>query len=447
MIKLKKGLDVPISGEPALDIIEEKYPGRVAVLGGDYVGMKPTMDVCEGDTVKLGQPIFSDKKIDGVVFTAPGAGKVVAVNRGERRVLQSVVIELDEAAGEVEFPAYDSDKLTSLDGDKVVENLVNSGMWTAFRTRPFSKTPAPATRPRSIFVTAMDTNPLAFDPAPILWKESDAWLDGLRVLTCLSEGAVNVCAAGGATLPLIQEVDLHMFSGPHPAGLPGTHIHFIDPVGPAKTNWHIGYQDVIAIGKLFTTGRLATERYVALGGPMVNRPRIIKTRLGASLEELLAGELKDGAVRPISGSVLSGTKAEGPLAFLGRFHNQISAVEEGGKQDFMGWVAPGRDKFSIKSVFASAFSKKKKLFDLNTLLGGSHRAIFPTGAFDQVMPLDILPTYLVRAMAVMDTDEAQALGCLELDEEDLALLSFVDCGKNDFGFMLREVLTQIEKEG
>ncbi|TIH12847.1 Na(+)-translocating NADH-quinone reductase subunit A [Marinifilum sp. JC120] len=447
MIKLKKGLDLPISGEPAMDIIEEKYPGSVAVLGGDYVGMKPTMAVAEGDLVKLGQPIFTDKKIDGVVFTAPGAGKVIAVNRGERRALQSVVIELDETVGEVEFPAYDSEQLSGLSRDAVVENLVKSGLWTAFRTRPFSKTPAPDSQPRSIFVTAMDTNPLAVDPVPILWKESDAWLDGLRVLTCLCDGAVNICTAGGATLPLIQEVSMHMFSGPHPAGLPGTHIHFIDPVGPQKTNWHIGYQDVIAMGKLFTGGRIATERYVALGGPMVNRPRIIKTRLGASFDDLLSGELASGAVRPISGSVLSGTKAEGPLAFLGRFHNQISAVEEGGKQEFMGWLAPGRDKFSIKSVFASAFSRKKKQFALNTLLGGSHRAIFPTGAFDQVMPLDILPTYLVRAMAVMDTDEAQALGCLELDEEDLALLSFVDCGKNDFGHMLREVLTQIEKEG
>ncbi|WP_321400511.1 Na(+)-translocating NADH-quinone reductase subunit A [Maridesulfovibrio sp.] len=446
MIKLKKGLDIPISGEPALDIFEEKSPGTVAVLGGDYVGMKPSMAVAEGDTVKLGQPLFEDKKIDGVVFTAPGAGKVLAVNRGERRALQSVVIELDEAAGEVEFPAYDSDKLLGLDREKVVDNLVKSGMWTAFRTRPFSKTPAPGSEPRSIFVTAMDTNPLALDPSSIIWKESEAWLDGLRILTCLKD-AVNVCVAEEIVLPMIQEVKMHMFSGPHPAGLPGTHIHFVDPVGPAKMVWHIGYQDVIAIGKLFTTGRLATERYVALGGPMVNRPRIIKTRIGANLDEMLAGELKSGAVRAISGSVLTGTKAEGPLAFLGRFHNQVCALGEGGDSELLGWLAPGRDKFSVKSVFASAFSKKKKRFDMNTLLGGSHRAIFPTGAYEQVMPLDILPTYLVRALAVMDTDEAQALGCLELDEEDLALLSFVDCGKNDFGLMLREVLTQIEKEG
>ncbi|MFW5500950.1 MULTISPECIES: Na(+)-translocating NADH-quinone reductase subunit A [unclassified Maridesulfovibrio] len=446
MIKLKKGLDIPISGEPALDIFEEKSPSTVAVLGGDYVGMKPSMAVAEGDTVKLGQPIFADKKIDGVVFTAPGAGKVLAVNRGERRILQSVVIELDDAAGEVEFPAYDSDKLLGLDREKVVDNLVKSGLWTAFRTRPFSKTPAPESEPRSIFVTAMDTNPLAMDPAPVIWKESDAWLDGLRVLTCLND-TINVCVTGGTALPLIQEVKMHMFSGPHPAGLPGTHIHFVDPVGPSKTVWHIGYQDVIAIGKLFTSGRLSTERYVALSGPMVNRPRIIKTRLGANLDEMLAGELKGGAVRAISGSILTGTKAEGPLAFLGRFHNQVSALTEGGESELLGWLAPGCDKFSVKSVFASAFSKKKKRFDMNTLLGGSHRAIFPTGAYEQVMPLDILPTYLVRAMAVMDTDEAQALGCLELDEEDLALLSFVDCGKNDFGLMLREVLTQIEKEG
>lgn len=447
MIKLKKGLDIPLSGEPVPEFSEGKSPKTVAVLGGDYVGMKPTMAVAEGDTVKLGQTIFTDKKIDGVVFTAPGAGKVVAINRGERRVLQSVVIELDETVGEVEFPVYERENLLGLGRKSVVENLVNSGMWTAFRTRPFSKTPALDSSPNSIFVTAMDTNPLAAEPAPIIWKESEAWLDGLRVLTRLTEGAVHVCAAYGSTLPLIQEVDMHMFSGPHPAGLPGTHIHFIDPVGPSKTVWHIGYQDVIAIGKLFTTGRLYTERYIALTGPMVNRPRIVRTRLGVNLDELLTGELGNEETRIVSGSVLSGFKADGPLSFLGRFHNQITAIVEGGKRELLGWMAPGRDKFSAKPVFLSAFRAGGKRFSLNTLLGGSHRAIYPTGAFEEVMPLDILPTYLVRAMAVMDSDEAQALGCLELDEEDLALVSFVDCGKNDFGLMLREVLTLIEKEG
>lgn len=428
-----------------LDFFEGKSPRTVAVLGGDYVGLKPSMSVAEGDTVKLGQPIFMDKKIDGVVFTSPGAGKVVAINRGDRRALQSVVIELDDAAGAVEFPVHDSGSLSSLDRQAVVDNLVASGMWTAFRTRPFSKTPALDSAPRAIFVTAMDTNPLAASPSPIIWKDPDAWQDGLRVLTRLTDGDVHVCAADGDTLPLIQEVKNQVFSGPHPAGLAGTHIHFIEPVGPEKMVWHVGYQDVIAIGKLFTTGSLATERYVSLAGPMVGNPRIIKTRVGASLTDVTSGEIADGDVRVISGSVLSGHKAEGPLAFLGRFHNQISAIAEGGERELLGWMAPGRGKFSAKSVFLP--SRRKKEFALSTLLGGSHRAIFPTGAFDQVMPLDILPTYLVRALAAMDTDEAQNLGCLELDEEDLALMSFVDCGKNDFGHMLREALTLIEKEG
>lgn len=447
MIRLKKGLDIPISGEPELDLFEESPPKTVAVLGGDYVDMKPSMIVAVGDTVKLGQTIFKDKKIEGVVFTAPGAGRIIAINRGERRILQSVVIELDDTAGEVEFPKYSSDKLLNIDRQKVVENLVTSGMWTAFRTRPFSKTPEIDSVPHSIFVTAMDTNPLAADPTPLIWQESEAWLDGLRVLTRLTEGDVNVCAADGKALPILQEVKTQLFSGPHPAGLAGTHIHFIDPVGPGKTVWHLGYQDVIAIGKLFTTGRLATERFIALGGPMAKRPCILKTRIGACLSEVLSGKILKGDVRIVSGSVLSGFKAEGPLSFLGRFHNQITAIAEGSKRELLGWLGLGLNKFSAKPVYLSAFCRKGKKFALNTLLGGSHRAIFPTGAFDEVMPLDILPTYLVRAMAVMDTDEAQALGCLELDEEDLALLSFVDCGKNDFGFMLREVLTLIEKEG
>ncbi|WP_027177804.1 Na(+)-translocating NADH-quinone reductase subunit A [Maridesulfovibrio bastinii] len=447
MIKLKKGLDIPISGGPSEDFYEANPPRYVAVLGSDYVGMKPTMVVSEGDTVKLGQTIFIDKKIEGVAFTAPGAGKVIAINRGERRALQSVVIELDESVGAEEFPAYDRDKLLGLNRQCVVDTLVSSGMWTALRTRPFSKSPALDSVPHSIFVTAMDTNPLAANPEDIIWKNPDAWQDGLKVLTNLTEGELHVCIADGSNIPMIRKVDIQTFCGPHPAGLAGTHIHFIDPVGPSKSVWYINYQDVIAIGKLFTTGQLFTDRYVSLAGPMVKRPRIVKTRLGAGITEIISGEIKDGDARIISGSILSGFKADGPLAYLGRFHNQITAVPEGGKRDFMGWMAPGRDKFSFKPVFMSAFSKKKKEFDFNTLLGGSHRAIFPTGAFDDVMPMDILPTYLVRAMAVMDSDEAQALGCLELDEEDVALLSFVDCGKNDFGKMLREVLNLIEKEG
>ncbi len=446
MIKLKKGLDIPLSGAPALEFFEGRPPRTVAVLGGDHVDMKPTMAVAEGDAVKLGQTLFTDKKIEGVAFTAPGAGKVVAVNRGERRALQSVVIELDETVGEVEFPVYASESLSGLDRQAVVDNLVASGVWTAFRTRPFSKTPSPASTPHSIFVTAMDTNPLAADPVPIVLKDRDAWLDGLRVLARLTDGDVNVCVANPDGLPVVPEAQVRAFSGPHPAGLAGTHIHFIDPVGPNKTVWSIGCQDVVAIGKLFTTGRYPTERWVALGGPMVKKPRILKTRLGASLADLLAGELAEGDVRVVSGSVLSGFTAEGPLGYLGRFHSQISVVAEGGDRELLGWMAPGADKFSSKPVFLSALAKGKR-FAMNTLLGGSRRAIFPTGAFDAVMPLDILPTYLVRALASMDSDEAQDLGCLELDEEDVALLSFVDCGKNDFGRMLRQVLTLIEKEG
>ncbi len=447
MIKLKKGLDIPISGSPEMEFFEGGPPKTVAVLGGDYVGMRPTMAVAVGDKVKLGQPLFTDKKIDGVVFTAPGAGEVVAINRGDRRVLQSVVIELDESVGAVEFPSHDSGKLANLARRDVVDTLVESGMWTAFRTRPFSKAPELDSVPRAIFVSAMDTNPLSAPPAPIIFKDAEAWKDGLRILTRLTEGDVNVCGDDGEALPLIQEAKSRIFSGPHPAGLVGTHIHFIDPVGPEKMVWHLGYQDVIAIGKLFTTGHLATERYVAIGGPMVERPRIVKTRMGACLNDVLAGELIQGETRVISGSVLSGFTAEGPLAFLGRFHNQVSVVAEGGEREFLGWMGLGMNKFSAKSVFLSALSKKKKMFSMNTLLGGSHRAIFPTGAFDRVMPLDVLPTCLARALAAMDTDEAQDLGCLELDEEDLALMSFVDCGKNDYGKMLREALTLIEKEG
>ncbi|HSG50634.1 MAG TPA: Na(+)-translocating NADH-quinone reductase subunit A [Rheinheimera sp.] len=445
MIKLKKGLDIPLAGSPKQEISTGNTINTVAVLGEEYLGMRPTMAVEVGDTVKKGQVLFEDKKTPGVKFTAPVAGTVKEINRGAKRVLQSVVIE---AAGNdaVQFAKYSATELAGISREQVVQNMVDSGLWVALRTRPFSQTPAVDSTPRAIFVNAMDTNPLAADPEVVIAADSEAFSLGLTVLAKLTEGKLYLSKKAGANIPSVAQAQVAEFDGPHPAGLVGTHIHLLDPVSAKKVVWHIGYQDVIAVGKLFTTGELHSERVIALAGPAVKSPRLVKTVLGASVAELTAGELADGQNRIISGSVLSGSTAHGVHGYLGRFHTQVSVLAEGYDKEFLGWIAPGATKFSVTRAYLSHLSPKR-LFNMTTTTNGSSRAMVPIGNYERVMPLDILPTLLLRDLISGDTDGAQTLGCLELDEEDLALCTFVCPGKYDYGTILRNCLTTIQKEG
>ncbi|WBM69904.1 Na(+)-translocating NADH-quinone reductase subunit A [Buttiauxella sp. WJP83] len=447
MIKIKKGLDLPIAGLPEQQIHDGPAIPLVALLGEEYVGMRPSMLVQEGDKVLKGQPLFEDKKNPGVLFTAPASGTVKAINRGERRVLQSLVIEV-QGDEQVVFERFAAENLAKLPRETVQAQLLASGLWTALRTRPFSKAPQPSTIPAAIFVTAIDTNPLAADPQPIIRAHREMFDAGLTLLSRLTDGKVHVCQAGGGKLgghPAGQ-VTFNEFAGPHPAGLVGTHIHFLEPVSLQKMVWHLNYQDVIAIGKLFVEGELWTERVIALAGPQVKKPRLIRTRLGASIDVLTAGELEEGENRIVSGSVLSGTIAAGPRAWLGRFHLQVTVLKEGREKELFGWVMPGADKYSITRTTIGHFLKRK-LFNFSTDTNGGERSMVPIGNYERVMPMDILPTMLLRDLLAGDTDSAQALGCLELDEEDLALCTYVCPGKYEYGPVLREVLTRIEQEG
>jgi Na+-transporting NADH:ubiquinone oxidoreductase subunit A len=448
MVRIKKGLDLPITGVPKQIIEQGKTVKTIALLGSDYVGMKPTMRVQVGDLVKTGQPLFDCKKNLGLTYTSPASGKVLELNRGEKRVFQSVVIELDSSDSSVEFTNYKNTEPKDLKFEDVRDLLQESGLWTALRERPFSRVAAIGGRPHSVFITAIDTNPLCADPSLVLKEYTDDFKNGVKVLTKLTEGKTYLCKKTGADIPAPEcnDVEVKEFAGVHPAGNVGTHIHFVDPVHANKTVWHINYQDVVAVGKLFSTGKLWVERIVSLAGPVVGNPRLMKTRLGANISELTHEEFKSTAVRVISGSVLNGTTAQGPMKFLGRYHNQISAVEEDDSREFMGWQKPGFDKFSVKRTYLGRLIPGKK-FGMTSNLNGSPRAMVPVGIFEGLMPLDILPTQLLRALVCRDTDSAQALGCLELDEEDLGLMTFASPGKVDFGPILRENLSIIEKEG
>jgi len=450
----RRGLDLPLAGRPEQSIHQGRRVTRVAVMADDYVGMKPTMQVQPGDSVRLGQLLFEDKKTAGVRYTAPGAGKVVAVNRGERRALESVVIELSSAdvggrGDAVRFSSFTNKHPSALTREQVRDLLVESGEWVALRRRPFSRVPDPQSAPEALFVTATDSHPQAPDPAVVLAERGADFERGVAALARLTVGPVYVCTPPGLTLPLpaIDNLRHEEFEGPHPAGTAGFHIHTLHPAGRQHEVWWIGYQEVTAIGKLFATGGLDLERVIALAGPSVTTPRLLRTRVGARLDELLHGELADGELRVISGSVLTGRQAEGDVhGYLGRRHTQISALPEGRHREFLGWMGPGFSKFSVTSAYLSKLLPGKR-FAMDTSTNGSDRAIVPIGLYEKVFPFDIPPTALLRALAVGDIEQAERLGALELDEEDLGTCSFVCPGKHEYGIYLRDLLNTIEKEG
>ena len=444
--KIKKGLNIPLAGAPEQRISKGPAVKSVALLGPDTHDLKPRMMVREGDRVKLGQPLFEDKQSPGIHFTSPGSGIVAAISRGERRVLQSVIVRLEGDDAE-EFDTFSTERLYSLEAGAVRDNLQASGLWAAFRTRPFSKIPAVDASPKALFVTAIDTNPLAADPAVIIAAKKDVFAQGLEIVSKLTDDHVFLCTAvdSGIECPSGEQFVHAEFAGPHPAGLVGTHIHLLEPVNEHKVVWHIRAQDVIAIGELFATGRLPVERVIALTGPMVKNPRLISTRLGANTSDLLRGEMVAGNVRVVAGSVLNGHRAVDWAAYLGRYDRQITVLQEGSPREFLSFIRPGFGKYSAARAFAGNLFGKDYRF--TTSQNGSPRAMVSTGSFERVMPLDILPTPLLKALLVRDTDGARNLGCLELDEEDLALCSFVCNGKYNYGPHLRRNLYEIEVNG
>lgn len=454
---IRKGLDLPIAGLPDQTLHEAPAVTRVALVADDYIGLKPTMFVKPGDKVLRGQPLCEDKKNPGVIYTAPGAGTVVAVNRGERRALQSIVVELGTReqrngatkAEFAEFKHFSGKTVAGLSADEVRALLIESGMWPVFRTRPFSKVPGVADQPAAIFITAMDTNPLAPDVEAAYRGNEEAFSVGLHCIAKLRDGKIYLCRQPGSPISAGQHsgIQIEEFKGVHPAGNAGTHIHVLEGASRNHIVWYLNYQDVISIGKLFMTGRLDVERVISLAGPPVRNPRLIRTRFGASTDELTVGELEDGEMRVISGSVLSGRIAVGEiLGYLGRFHQQISVLREGREREFLGWLAPGGSKFSVINLFTSNLVPGRR-FAFNTSTNGSARAMVPINTYEKVMPLDIAATHLLRSLIVGDVEAAEQLGCLELDEEDLALCTFVCPGKYDYGPYLRSVLTTIEREG
>lgn len=454
--RISRGLDLPLAGAPVQRIEPMPLPVRhVALLGADTVGLRPSFAVQAGDRVKRGQLLYEDRKLEGLRFTAPAAGTVRAIHRGERRAFVSLVIDVAEndgdPASQVEFTRLPRD-LHTADAAALRALLVESGLWTALRARPYGHVPPIDAQPQALFVTAIDTRPHAPDPQVVLeGREADFALGLVALERLLPDVPVHLCVAAGSRIgaaDLPGRVRRQEFAGPHPAGMPGLHMHLLHPVGLGRSAWHVGYQDVAAIGALLASGRLDIERVVSIAGPAVTQPRLVRTRLGASIAELTAGALQPGELRLVSGSVLDGRRAMSEAeGYLGCYHLQVSALHEGREREMFGWIRPQPAKYSIWSVVAGHFARAARGLPLTTSTNGGDRAMVPIGSYERVMPMDIMATHLLRALYTGDTEQAVALGALELDEEDLALATFVCPGKTDWGPLLRRTLDRVEKEG
>jgi len=418
--QITKGLALPIKGAPSQHIKQGATVTKVALVADDYLYMKPSMRVKEGETVKRGQALFEDRKAPGAVYTAPGAGKVVEINRGDRRKLLSVVIELNEnelkgTAGAEDLQAYDSYKgsdVSKYDLQSMKQLLSDSGLWTAIRVRPMSRVPALEENTEALFVTAMDSNPLAADTAVVLAGKEEDFALGLKALSLITQGALYVCGAPQQQETLVKatngisNANVELFAGPHPAGLVGTHIHFIHPVNRERKAWHIGFQDVIAVGRLIKTGHLDVERVISIAGPAVFDPSLVKTRLGAEVAPLVKAFLPEREFRIIDGSAFYGRTVNGSHAktegYLGRYRNQLTCLLEDRERVFFGWLIPGAEKFSVTRAFSSVFALGafggEKKFDFTTTTHGSHRAMVPIGMYERIMHFIFMLTSLLRPL-------------------------------------------------
>ena len=450
-ITIKKGLDLPISGKPEKKFLSKKTIKTVAVLGSDFPGVKPKMLVKENDTVKKGQTLFIDKRNEKIKFASPGGGVVKSVNRGAKRVLESVVVELGNERIE-NFKKIDFARLDNVSKEELIDLMCESGIWTSFKARPYGQVAVPEKEIDNIFINAMDSSPLGPDMNLIIQGNIEDFRKGLRILEKLTQGKIYICQHVDSILPNLSStrsrIEQVFFTGPHPSGLPGTHMHYLSPVSPTANQIQIGFQDVVAIARTLQNGEYDVERIIAIGGYQADETGLIKTCLGASISELIAQINKNmDDNRLISGCVLSGHNASVPsFAYLGRYHQSVSIIKEGNKRTFLGMLDPGFNKFSIKKIFFSSFAFGKK-FNFTTNTNGSKRAIVPIGSYESVLPLKMLATFLLRAIITKDSDQAIALGAHELLEEDLGLCTFACPAKYEYGSLLRELFIQIEKEG
>jgi len=443
VIKIKKGLDIPLKGKAEKVFGQTQLPGLFAVKPTDFHGLTPKMAVREGDPVKIGSVLFFDKYHPEIKFVSPVSGTLKSVNRGERRMILEVIVEND---GKDTFVDFGKANPASMQRDAVIERLLESGAWPYFRQRPYDVIANPQDTPKAIFISGFDTAPLAVDTEFALSGEEEAFKVGLEVLKKLApEVHLSLPAnSGSKVFSGLSGVNVHFFEGPHPAGNVGVQIHHISPINKGEKVWVILPQDVVSLGHLFQSGYHNFSRVIAVAGSEVKKPAYFRYRLGASVKELLTGNVNEGSLRVISGNVLTGEKIAED-GYLGFYHNLVTVIPEGDEYEFLGWAMPGFGKFSMSRTFFSWLFRNKE-YRLNANLHGGLRAIVMSGQYDKVLPMDILPEFLIKAILTEDIDKMEQLGIYEVVEEDIALCEFVDTSKLELQSILRKGINVMIQE-
>ena len=437
MIKTKKGLNLPISGVPSSDVDLSTAINSIAILGSDYVGLKPTMMVEEGDSVISGQKLFENKKNPGTFITAPSSGIVKSINRGEKRRFLSLIIDVDDS--------LDSKTFNKRDYSSPTEFLADSGALSYFRTRPYNRMPDLNNEPSAIFINACDSNPLSVDPFEMVKLDQALFNKGLKFIDSISSNAKTFCTFQNPNFDQsVEHIHYAQFDGPHPSGLVGTHIHFLHPVGQNRNAWTVSWQDVVSLGYLLEHKTLRSSKLVSLGGPNVLEPKIFKIPYGANLSEFTAGNVLENS-RIISGSVLNGHTAEGVMNYLGAYDNQVSVLPDEANDILFNWAMPGSKLHSKLPAFLSSWIKPKE-FSFNVSMNGGNRAIVPVSSYQEIMPLNILVTQLLKSLVTFDIELGEKLGVLELAPEDLALASYVCPSKYDYQSILDLNLEKMYEE-
>lgn len=446
VIKIKKGLNINLIGAAEKTISTLALPETFAIKPPDFTGVIPKLLVKEGDEVLAGTSLFFDKANEAVKFSSPVSGEIIEIVRGEKRKILEIKILADKEFRYLSFSKADP---VNLSRESIIESLLNSGAWPLIRQRPFGIIANPADKPKSIFISAFDSNPLAPDLDFIFQNCESEFQAGLNAFQKLTEGKIHLnIKAGSNTSPVFTNakgVIINSISGPHPAGNVGVQIHHIDPVNKGEVVWCVNPQDVLMIGRLFMEGRLDATRTIALTGSGIKTPKYYKTLTGISVKHLLTdGGLHDGEKRIISGNVLTGKKIL-PEGYLGFYDTQITVIPEGNEPEFIGWLKPGFDKLSMSRAYFSWLFPDKK-HNLNTNLHGEERPFVMSGQYEKVFPMDIYPVQLLKSILVDDLEMMEKLGIYEVVEEDFALCEFVCTSKIESQHIIRKGLDIIRKE-
>lgn len=446
VIKLKKGLDIQLKGKAEQMVQRAEKVTRYALKPTDFRSLTPKLAVKVGDVVKAGDVLFVDKATPDIKFTTPISGVVEFINRGERRKLLEVVVKSDT---EIQYKDFGKAEISKLKRADIVARLLDSGVWPFIKQRPYDIIANPSDTPKAIFVSAFDSAPLAPNYEFVLSNEEKNLQTGFDCLQKLCNKNVNLNCwgnnAANSVFSKMKNVEINYFAGPHPCGNVGVQIHHLNPINKGETVWTVNIQDVAIIGRLFNEGYFDARKVIALTGSEVSKPQYYQTILGASVQELLNGKLNNVVdQRIISGNVLTGSKVE-KNGFLGYYDNQLTIIPEGNHYEFLGWAAPGFNKFSASKLFPS-FLCPKKQYSLDTNYHGERRAFVVSGQYEKVFPMDIYPVYLLKACLAQDIDQMEQLGIYEVAPEDMALCEFVCTSKIPVQQILNEGIALMMKE-